>query len=720
MIRQTSHFANSIETEPDSNFSTLNTNTHSVVFNDEHVEPSIILAVDQNLSFVGESNINLLIPNSINISLSKESIFHEFINGLIPEQKSSLIENIQLVIRTKTPQQLTIVSKYMNATERFSIKVLPVTLDNHEASNFLQDDPANTQTKQHCLLLLERIKELQSTAKSHNDLAKNYLEFTSNAMVIIDATKNIIFANQAFKKTLGIDRLTSGSLEDIFLSNNLDKKTSDHIWHTLFYEKHWSGEVNLTSGSKKNCSFWISAEAKENENGSTYYYFLCHEIASIGNIKEKLEHSLTHDHTTGLLNRSSFIKSLDEHIKIANDNNKIGAIFYIDIDYFKLINEVHGEILGDVALLNVATRLKKSFREASLTSRLSGDSFAIAFSDIGDFSNAHLIGKNILEKIKTPFLIENIELQLKCSIGLASFSSETISSTELIKRAETAMHAAKALGRNNLQSFDHRLSHDRSKQLNMQNHLNNAIKNKEFTMHYQPQFDMKTNKLIGVESLMRWSNEELGSVSPAVFIPILESSGLIYETGLWIIETVCRQMKVWREFCQMDCPVGVNVSRSQLTEPKFANYVIETLNKFEIPPHLLEIEITEEACTSSEKVILDTLQKLQSHGCKIAIDDFGTGYSSLSNLQNFPLDRLKIDKTFIEKVDYDQNSYNIASTIVNLGKTLKLDIIAEGIETKEQMKHLLKMGCRNAQGYYYSRPVSNVEFNENFLKPRKK
>jgi len=299
-----------------------------------------------------------------------------------------------------------------------------------------------------------------------------------------------------------------------------------------------------------------------------------------------------------------------------------------------------------------------------------------------------------------------------CSIGITVFPQDGDDRDKLIRQADTAMYSAKQAGRSMFKFYTSQLTHKAIQKFNIESQLRRAIERDELFLNFQPQVDMKRRKLQGAEVLLRWDNEQYGLISPADFIPVAEASGLIESIGDWVLDRVCLQIHHWQQITGVPCIVSVNVSRKQLVRPDFVKRLAETLERHTVDGKQIEIEVTESAIASSEKIAIKNLNGIRELGCMIAIDDFGTGYSSLSSLQKFPLDRLKIDRSFVKGLGRDANADAIIAAIIALSKTLGLGVIAEGVETQEQVKILLKKGCREAQGYYYSKPLLASEFRE--------
>ncbi|MGB5324999.1 MAG: EAL domain-containing protein [Pseudomonadales bacterium] len=672
-----------------------------------------VLLVDSKFNLLEAINIDLLQPVDLDITLVPEAAFREFLIGLEGEGEKKLKHLARKTRLTGEPLKLGVACEQGEITQHFDVFIQPL----------ITEEAPGTE----CVLHIRRTEvadtplyQPEYKSESNAQLMYDMIKISSDAIVVFDGKQKVKLVNPAFQLLLGKANDELRSASDVHFFDEKEQSINNHIWQSLFYEGHWSGEVYTLKKGDTQRPFWLTVDSlNHGDDTATFYLFSLRDISELKDTQAALEHNAAHDQLTGLPNRGFFLTHLDKALERAKRQDTEGALLFIDLDNFKLINDIQGHMVGDVVLLMVATRLKKIFRNGELISRIGGDEFTLIAEDVQSQSNAALIAQRILQELSEPFQIEGTEVEVQCSIGICLFPHSDAGSEQLIKQADTAMYAAKAGGKNNFQLFDSALTKETTRQFAIEKHLRKAIQKQELLLNYQPQYDMKTGSVIGAEVLLRWNNKELGPVSPAVFVPIAESIGLIDEIGYWVLDTVCQQIAVWRKFSSAPCLMSVNASRLQLAKPDFVRRVVDCLAKHKISGGQLEIEVTENAFTSSEKNMIMNLDALRKLGCKIAIDDFGTGYSSLSNLQTLPLDRLKIDRSFVEKIEYDQNAVTIASAVISLGKSLGLEIIAEGVETKEQGKQLLKMGCIQAQGYYYGKPVEASEFNSRYLKNKR-
>lgn len=413
------------------------------------------------------------------------------------------------------------------------------------------------------------------------------------------------------------------------------------------------------------------------------------------------------DALTGISNRCEFDKALKEHINTAKLSNKQIALLLLDLDNFKEINDHLGHHIGDLLLKEVAKRLKQCVGENTFIARLGGDEFAIILNPITQAQDANPIAEAIIAALKPLYALEGFNLRMSCSIGIACYPSAGNSPELLTQCADAAMYEAKSLGRNNYQHHQADLLTQHKERFLIENALNFALDNNELFMHYQPMFQINTGKIIGMEALMRWKNPKFGLVPPDIFIPLAEATGLIIPIGQWALKEVCKQAQQWYQAGHKDFKLSVNISSRQLVHKELIKDIKQLLDETQLPAQLLDFELTESTLMASSSAVESIIKELSEMKIGISLDDFGTGYSSLSHLKRLPITALKIDKTFIKDVTKEPNDALIVQSIISLGKMLKLHVIAEGIETDEQLQFLLQYGCQLGQGFYFSEPLSS-------------
>ena len=426
----------------------------------------------------------------------------------------------------------------------------------------------------------------------------------------------------------------------------------------------------------------------------------------------ELDHLAHHDNLTKLPNRLLLSDRLDQTLKFAHRHNKKIAILFIDLDNFKKVNDSLGHSVGDVILQESAQRLNNCIRETDTVARLGGDEFTIIINDIKDNDIVTEIATKIIKALQEKFQIQGHDLYVTTSIGISIYPDDATSSEELLRNADAAMYKAKDGGRNTYRYYTEDMTQKAFEHILMESSLRYALEQNQLTVYYQPQVSAKNNQIIGMEALVRWQHPELGIVSPAQFIPLAENTGLIIQLGEQVFDISTKQMAVWMKDYQLTGRMAINLSGKQFQQAQLLEVLSEKLRNNNCKPEWIELEITENHVMDDPVKAIDTLQKLQDMGIEIAIDDFGTGYSSLSYLKRLPINKLKIDQSFVQDILDDEDDRIIIKSTISLAKNMNLNVIAEGVELKEQKDFLLDHGCDLIQGYYYSRPVPGKEMTD--------
>ena len=425
-------------------------------------------------------------------------------------------------------------------------------------------------------------------------------------------------------------------------------------------------------------------------------------------LEEQLRHQAFHDALTNLPNRALFMERLEHALARASRRKGGVALLFLDLNNFKLINDSLGHEVGDQLLVRVAERLKACLRPEDTVARLGGDEFTILLEDVADESYALHTAARIAEELRTTFVLEGREVVTDASIGIALRISGKDQPEDLLRYADMAMYQAKREGKvYHLAADPSTRSRQALKRLELEAGLRRAIEREEFRVYYQPMVTLKDSSIVGMEALVRWQHPERGLLLPSEFIPTVEETGLIVPAGKWVLETVCRQVRTWQERHLGSAPlvVWVNLSAKQLEQPDLANEVAEIVRKTELNPSTLGLEITESVAMRDELHCAQTFRELADLGVQLAIDDFGTGYSSMSHLNLFPVGYVKIDRSFVRGLGKVANDEIVVSGIISLVEALRMEVIAEGVETPEQAARLREIGCRIAQGYYFSKPL---------------
>ena len=418
-----------------------------------------------------------------------------------------------------------------------------------------------------------------------------------------------------------------------------------------------------------------------------------------------------YDALTGLPNRTLFQDRLAKALASARRRREKVALVFLDLDRFKTINDSLGHSVGDLFLKEVAERLKRFAREQDTVARLAGDEFVVVLTGVKDPADAAVAADRIMKAMSTEFMVQGHLLSASCSLGISVFPDHGTDGETLLKNADAAMYCAKENG-NSFQFFSQEMNSRAVERLTLESSLRLALQREELFLVYQPQVDLATGKIIGAEALLRWRHPKLGLVPPNTFIPIAENSGLIIPIGEWVLRTACAQARQWQDEGLPALPVAVNVSAVQFRQESFLQVIEKVLHETGLPPQYLELELTESLLLSNSDVMLSVLGKLNERGVKLSIDDFGTGYSSLSYLRQFPVYKLKIDRSFVQAMTADSDGAAIAATIINMAQSLNLKAIAEGVETEQQIVFLREHNCDEVQGYYFSKPLAAGDFGE--------
>ncbi|MEH7124963.1 EAL domain-containing protein [Bacillus sp. JJ1532] len=436
------------------------------------------------------------------------------------------------------------------------------------------------------------------------------------------------------------------------------------------------------------------------------------DITELHHAQQQVEYMAYHDILSSLPNRRKFSDDLNHLISISQSRNERIALLYLDLDRFKQINDSFGHAVGDQLITKVSFLLKKALFQKAQIYRFAGDEFIILYPKINDYECAIHSANQILSIFdQSIMLLNNLEIFTSCSIGISIFPDHGDDCETLLKNADAAMYRAKSKGRNTFNIYEKDMSHSQEKALSIEYHLRNAIENDEFELYFQPKMNLVSKEINGIEALIRWNNPDLGKLSPDDFIPTAEETGFIHKLDKWVLEKACKQNKEWNEtLFSKPVKVSVNISPLHFRLPNFHHVIKQVLDKTELAPHLLEIEITENSFIDHAEECISCLNELRKMGVTVAIDDFGKGYSSLNYLRKFPIHSLKIDRTFIQEVAKNSDDIAIVKAITLLAHELNLKVVAEGIETEEVIHILEKIGCDEIQGYYISKPLPKQEF----------
>lgn len=537
--------------------------------------------------------------------------------------------------------------------------------------------------------------------------AATVFECAAEGIIILNQNKLFDSANNAFYTLTGFQQHELTNHELPFLNEHaLGEGLYKKIWQACNQHGHWQGEVNVVKKNMENMYAWLNVGRISAETDTELQFVvMISDITTIRETQEKLSHIAYYDNLTNLPNRMLIMDRLKHALAIAVRESSLLGVLFIDLDNFKRINDTLGHNNGDTLLCFVSQRMLAVLRQCDTLGRLGGDEFIVIVTHAESCDALVKVAEKILENLSTPIVIENIEIIPSCSIGISVHPDHSVHPDELVQMADTAMYEAKNKGRNNYAFYHPSLTQKAAHYLTRERELYHALTKGQFLLYYQPQFSPTEKQITGVEALIRWQHSEKGLLSPVEIIPVAETSRLIIEIGNWVLTEACRQLSQWRADGMGDLRVAVNISIRQLSDKNLYKFIAELLQQFALPPQLLELEVTE-SCLQDELIYINCLEQLESLGISISIDDFGTGYSCLSSLKNLPINRLKIDQSFVKGIPDDSNDCAIAAAILVLAQKLGLQVIAEGIETQDQITFLTDLGCNELQGYLLSRPVA--------------
>lgn len=563
--------------------------------------------------------------------------------------------------------------------------------------------------KSYTVLVQDWTKEKEKIQKLN--LASKVFESTNEAIIVMDTNSIIVDVNSTFEQITGYTKNeVLGKNSNLMKSGVHDEDFYKQMWKELKTNGKWQGEV---WDKRKNGFLYpklLSLSSIQDEKGNvTHYVGIFSDISNIKQNEQRLEKLALYDNLTQLPNRTLFSERLRQAIVQSKQDSTYFALFFLDLDRFKYVNDTFGHKAGDILLQEFAERLKKCLRESDTISRLGGDEFTIIIHNMKTTKVLPKIAQKIINTFKQPFILEGKETYLSTSIGITVYPIDSEDMEELLKNADTAMYHAKENGKNRYEFFSQTILQKSKERLFLENKLHNAIKNEEFFLVYQPRIHIDTSELVCVEVLIRWRNDNK-IYYPDQFLPIAEDIGLIQKIGEWVFQTSCEQLQYWRRLGFNSFGIAINCSGNQLKQIKFKEMVLIDIANYDLIPSDVELELIETAIIEQADELLDILFDLQKTGVRISLDDFGIGYTSLGFLKKFPINSVKIDKSFISELISNNDSQAIVNAIVAMAKNLKIDIVAEGVETIEQKNYLQKINCNFAQGYFYSKPLIAEDF----------
>ena len=545
--------------------------------------------------------------------------------------------------------------------------------------------------------------------ESRLNLAMQVFSRGSEGILIADNHCRITYVNQAFEKITGYNQdEVIGHNPHILTSGRHNAAFWQTFWTSINEKGQWMGEIWNRRRDGEIYPQWISVsrvDTAANSDTEPQYIAVFRDITQQKQSEETIERLAFYDELTGCANRYLLRDRVRQKIVEMQKSAKAFALVFIDLDHFKDINDVYGHAIGDKLLQQVASRLFDHIRETDTLSRIGGDEFAILISDVNQEVLDHK-AQLLIELVVAPYLINETELNISASIGIACFPDHGDDYDTLLKHADIAMYAAKEAGRNTFMYFEALMVEQASTRVIFDTAMRQSIQQNHFSLVYQPQYHLDSQKIVGVEALLRWSHPELGDIPPDIFIPIAEQSDLINQLGSWVLEEALSSLSEWHRQGWTGLRMAVNVSARQFWRSDFVDIVIKALQKSGVPAHLLELELTERLAMQDTDKLASVMHRLHEQGIRLSIDDFGTGYSSLMYLKKLPFHVLKIDRTFVMGVPLNNDDAVICKTIIAMSTALGFETIAEGIEDQQQEDFLKQNGCLMGQGYRFSRPIS--------------
>jgi diguanylate cyclase (GGDEF)-like protein/PAS domain S-box-containing protein len=564
----------------------------------------------------------------------------------------------------------------------------------------------------HFIAVKQDISERKRTEEQLRESAA-VMRNTHEGVVITDTAPNIIAINEAYTTITGYSAGDSiGKNPGMLGSGRADKAFYQTMWQEIVERGYWQGEVwNRRKNGEIYPQLLTISTVYNDKQQPIRYIGVFSDITQIKENQAQLEFMAHHDPLTKLPNRSLVESRLQQELEQGHRHHLRSAVLFIDLDHFKPVNDSFGHLVGDELLCAVAKRLGHRLREGDTLGRLGGDEFILLLPMLHDTQDAAVVARDLIAALNEPFqLADGQEVFIGGSIGISLFPQDGETVSELMKNADAAMYLAKESGRNQFSFYTKELNADARNKLALENELRRALLQNELTLHYQPKVDLRSGRIVGAEALSRWRLADGNWISPAQFIPIAEKSGLILDLGNWVIEQSCKQIRMWLNGGMQDICIAINISARQFRSGNLDAQLSEALERHGIAAHHMEIELTESMLMQEPDRAIETMHKLKQLGVKISLDDFGTGYSSLGYLSRFPIDTLKIDQSFVRGVTTVPDDAEIASAIIGLAHRMKLRVVAEGVETADQLAFLRSNDCDELQGYYFSKPIPADDF----------
>ncbi|WP_456451417.1 EAL domain-containing protein [Hydrogenimonas sp.] len=649
--------------------------------------PDLIFYVDEEGRF-----LDVLSQGRELLYLPKEEVTGKTIEKIFPEEQAKVfLDAIHRALSTGKLQVETYTLMVEKGRSFFEARIMP--------SNMSEKGKRTT-------LCIVRDMTAEKRSIEYLNVIKKIFEDATEGILIASVDGERIDVNDAFCRMFDISPEEVPGFRPSDYWEFLKEGTMEEIEEALKAKGSFHGEVTIQRRDGEELLAWLTLDTVYNESGeATHQVAMLTDISELEASRKKLHFTATHDTLTKLPNRMLLFEKLGEALKKSHRKGASGALFFIDLDNFKEINDTAGHKAGDKVLQECSQRITSVLRETDTFGRLGGDEFLLIIEEIDNVDAPMHVAKKIIDQINRPFHIGEEIFELGASIGIALFPEDSIDAEELIQFADMAMYRAKEKGKNRFQYYSRSLDNSIRRHYMIERALKDALRHASFYLLYQPQVQIATGKITGVEALLRVDESIIGLISPGEFIPIAEESDLILKIGHWVFDEACRQIAAWRKEGVENLLVAINLSRRQLMDEGWTDFVRETIDHYGVDPANIELEITETTFMHSRQSGYKTIKKLQQRGFRFSIDDFGTGYSSLANLKHFTVDKLKIDRSFIDDIITNEFDRAIVHASVALAHALGLTVIAEGVEHEEQKKMLLDMGCDELQGYLFSHPV---------------
>ncbi len=556
------------------------------------------------------------------------------------------------------------------------------------------------------------LEERKRTEEQLQQYAKVF-EKTADAVIILDKDVRIVAVNRSFTEVAGYAEAEAFGKNPRFLqSTRHDRAFYKAMWTSILDTGHWQGEIWNRRKSGETYPEWLTISVIKDEQGQISNYIgVYSEINVLKKAHARLQHMADHDALTGLPNRVLLGDRIEHALERARRERNAMALLFVDLDRFKYVNDTLGHQAGDQLLLQVSERLAASVRASDTVARLGGDEFVVLLEDIEDpLKECAAVAEKVLDKLRLPLTVNNQTLFISASVGISTFPSDGNDADTLLKHADTAMYHAKAGGRNAYRFYTAELTKRAHEHLMLEHDLRLALNQGELELYYQPQVVLRTRQVVGAEALIRWRHPKLGLVTPAKFIPYAEDTGLIEPIGTWVLRSACAQSAAWQAAGLPPLRIAINISAYQLGRENLVDTVTAALKETKAEPDFLELEITEGFFIKEPGKAIEVLHALKALGLTLAIDDFGTGYSSLAYLKRLPIDKLKIDGSFLRDIPHDKDDAGIVRSVIALAHSLRLSVTAEGVETGAQLNFLRMHECDEAQGHLISLPLPMDKF----------